>query len=88
MRWLITGILTTVAVALAAGLAIQLAMTGMPNPLLLSITVIAVSAAAAYPLATMEPQHLCASCHATSLGLGDFGFCLRCGATARYERSS
>lgn len=82
MRFAVTAVLAALAAAFLVALGAQTRATGFPNPLLLSATVVAVSAAVAWPLATMEPQNLCGSCHGTSLGLGDFGFCLRCGTRA------
>lgn len=86
-RLLLTCLLYGATLIMTIALTVQAVLAGTPHPLLLSLTVVAASAAVAYPLATAEFSSVCRSCGMGSLGLGDFGFCLRCGVPPQ-ERSS
>ena len=81
-----TALFAGLAVVLTSALIAQTLLAGMPAPLLLALTVVSVSVAAAYPLATAEFTVMCGACGETSLG-AEFGFCLRCGVDAEPHRA-
>ncbi len=83
-------LLLSSAIAVTALLAAEVIFFGAPR---LATTAFAISLSAltiAWPLITRETFNvpMCRDCHGPAWGLRRFGFCIRCGSTRGYERSS